>query len=273
MHNWPLFQMDVCNAFLKGDLYEEVYMGIPEGFHKQGEYKASRQWNLKLTEVLVVGGYIQSRYDYLLFTKRQGNNIVILLVYVDDLLIFGNDIGTVNELKNVLHQNFKMKDLSDLKYFLDIGVAQSNKGIVLNQRKYTLELIEDVGLGEAKPANTPLEQNQKLTLFIHKPEKAHLEASLLVVRYIKKDPSQQILLSASGKSQLVVYYDSNWTTYPMSRSSIIGFCVKLRDSLIFWKLKKQSTVPCSSTEVEYRSMAAIVAKSVWLDALKEICLE
>ncbi|KAA3468768.1 retrovirus-related Pol polyprotein from transposon TNT 1-94 [Gossypium australe] len=128
-----------------------------------GLKQAYRQWNLKLTEALMQGGYIQRKYDYSLFSKRQGGNIVILLVYVDDLLIIRSDIGMINELKKVMHQNFKMKDLGALKYFFGIEVMRSNEGIVLNQRKYALELIADEGLGEAKPATTPLEQNQKLT--------------------------------------------------------------------------------------------------------------
>ncbi|XP_052485122.1 uncharacterized mitochondrial protein AtMg00810-like [Gossypium raimondii] len=75
----------------------------------------------------------------------------------------GSDIGMINELKTVLHQNFKMNDLGALKFFLGIEVMRSSKGIVLSQRKYVLKLIVNVWLGEAKPTSTPLEQNQKLT--------------------------------------------------------------------------------------------------------------
>ncbi|KAA3462080.1 protein detoxification 35 [Gossypium australe] len=75
----------------------------------------------------------------------------------------GNDIGMIDELKDVFHKSFKMKDLGKLKYFLGIEIARSSKGIILSQRKYALELISDAGLGEAKPAGTPLEQNKKFT--------------------------------------------------------------------------------------------------------------
>lgn len=89
--------------------------------------------------------------------------MVVLLIYVDDLLITGSSVSMINELKLLLHQNFKMKDLGVLKYFLGIEVMRLNKGIILNQRKYALELIADLGLGDAKSVCTPLEQNQKLT--------------------------------------------------------------------------------------------------------------
>ncbi|XP_039035996.1 uncharacterized mitochondrial protein AtMg00810-like [Hibiscus syriacus] len=84
---------------------------------------------MKLTETLLKAGYNQSKSDYFVFTKRQ-------------------------ELKLLLNQNFQMKDLGDFKFFLGFEILRSEKGILLNQRKYALKLIEDSGLGEAKPVST-----------------------------------------------------------------------------------------------------------------------
>ncbi|XP_040948738.1 uncharacterized mitochondrial protein AtMg00810-like [Gossypium hirsutum] len=325
--------MDVYNAFLQGDLFEEVYIEIPVGFRSQGEShvcrlrkslyglkQASRQWNSKLIEALIRGGYVQSKYDYSLFTKRDGGNMVVLLIYVDDLLITGSSASMIDELKQFLHLNFKMKDLGVLKFFLGIEIMRSNKGIILNQRKYALELIADLGLGEAKSVCTPLEHNLKLTSieydesvqtkvdgddlvtdvkmyqrllgrliyltntrpditfavqhlsqFMHRPKKSHLEAAFRVVRYIRKNPGQGILLSVASKTQLIAFCDSDWASCPMSRRSVTGFCIKIRESLISWKSKKQTTVSRSSAEAEYRSMAVVVAEVVWLNGLlKEV---
>lgn len=85
--------------------------------------------------------------DYSLFTKKNEKGIVIILVYVDDLLIIGSDKGLIQEAKGILNHNFKMKDLSELRYFLGIEFARSNKGIMMNQRRYALELISECGLG------------------------------------------------------------------------------------------------------------------------------
>lgn len=168
--------MDVFNAFLQGDLVEEVYMELPKGFTRKGEHQvcrlikslyglkqASRQWNAKLTDALTNSRYIQSQLDHSLFTKRKGSTLVIILVYVDDLLITGNDYKLIQETKQILHHHFKIKDLGELKYFLGIEFCRSTQGIVMNQRKYALELISDAGLTGARPSLTPLECNVKLT--------------------------------------------------------------------------------------------------------------
>lgn len=88
---------------------------------------------------------------------------MVVLVYVNDLVITRNDEVMIQELKHNLHQNFKMKDLGNLKFFLGIEVLRSEERILLNQRKYALELINNTYLGGVKLALTPLEQNLKLT--------------------------------------------------------------------------------------------------------------
>lgn len=81
-------------------------------------------------------------------------------------------------------------------------------------------------------------------------------------------------MAAENKAQLIAYCDSDWAAYPMTRRSITGFCIKLGNSLVSWKLKKQSTVSCSSNETKYRSMASTVAEIVWLNGLlKYICFD
>lgn len=128
-----------------------------------GLKQASRQWNAKLTNALCNLGYTQSHLDYSLFTKRRDDGIVIVLVYVDDIFVTRNDANLIEETKHVLHSYFKIKDLGELKYFLGIEFLRSNKGIVMNQRKYALEMIFEVGLAAAKPVMTPLECNMKIT--------------------------------------------------------------------------------------------------------------
>ena len=176
-HGWSLHQMDVHNAFLHGDLAEEIYMSLPPGLQRQGEdhlvcrlhkslyglKQASRQWFAKFFEAMYSVGFIQSIADYSLFTRKQGMSFTVLLIYVDDILITGNDPVNIAATKQFLHKHFHIKDLGDLKYFLGIEVSASKNEIFISQRKYGLEVIEDAGLSGVAPINTPMEQGLKLS--------------------------------------------------------------------------------------------------------------
>ncbi|XP_075102891.1 uncharacterized protein LOC142177593 [Nicotiana tabacum] len=131
-----------------------------------GLKEASRQWNAKLTEALLRNQFQQSQLDHSLFIKRTSEKVIIVLVYVDDMAIIGDNLKLIVETKTILQQTFKMKDLGDMKYFLGIEFTRSKKGVLMHQRKYVLELISEVGLSAAKPAITPLDTNIKLTIVL-----------------------------------------------------------------------------------------------------------
>ena len=150
--------MDVNNAFLHGDLVEDVYMCLPLGFHNKEENlvcklnksvyglkQASRHWFEKFSTTILQMGFVQSKSDYSLFTHMQGFSFIVLLVYVDDILLTGNNPACVDSLKKLLDDRFGLKDLGSLRYFLGLEVARTNEGISLNQRKYSLEILKDIG--------------------------------------------------------------------------------------------------------------------------------
>lgn len=135
-NNWYLEQLDVSTAFLHGDLHEEVFMELPQGLQVSnssvvckldkslyGLKQASRQWNAKLTESLISCGYSQSRSDYSLFTKKSPSGFTAILVYVDDLVMTGDDISEINQVKQYLDNRFSIKDLGKQKFFLGFEVA------------------------------------------------------------------------------------------------------------------------------------------------------
>ncbi|KAF2321692.1 hypothetical protein GH714_001519 [Hevea brasiliensis] len=146
-----------------------------------------------------------------------------ILVYVDDLIISGSDETAVQRFKDYLNRCFHMKDLGKLKYFLRIEVARNPDGIFLCQHKYALDIISEVGLLAARPANTPLEQNHKLALATGdnindpSPKKEHWDATLRVVHYLKRNLGQGILLRANCDLKLYAYCDSDWAASPLTR--------------------------------------------------------
>ncbi|GJY41082.1 ribonuclease H-like domain-containing protein, partial [Tanacetum coccineum] len=168
---WLVFQLDVNNAFLYGDLAETVYTKPLEGYFPSG-YKvfrlkkslyslkqAPRQWNAKLTSTVIENGFSHSKVDYSLYTKSNMDVFLALLVYVDDIIIIGNNVYEIDKFKVFLMSKFMIKDLRNLKYFLDIEVIDTDNGICLNQRKYVLDLLINYGMPACKPAKAPLMSN------------------------------------------------------------------------------------------------------------------
>ena len=83
---------------------------------------------------------------------------------MDDIVITGSDQDAIQKLKQHLFSHFQTKDLGKLKYFLSIKVAQSNSGVVISQRKYTLDILADTSMLDCKPVDTPMDLNVKLVL-------------------------------------------------------------------------------------------------------------
>nr|XP_033508801.1 uncharacterized mitochondrial protein AtMg00810-like [Nicotiana tomentosiformis] len=191
-------------------------------------------------------------------SQKKGDDFVAVLIYVNDLLITGNNEELINETKVVLHQKFEMKDLGDLKYFLGIEVVRSKEGILLNQRKYYLQLISDLGLSGTKPVSTPIDLNQKFTSAEFDRHTGTTNDEILT--YSKLSVSS----CKSPKYFIGILLLKNWASCPNTRRSVIGYLIKFGNSLISWKSKKQHTVSRSSVEAEYRSLVVVTAKVVLL---------
>ncbi|TQE05183.1 hypothetical protein C1H46_009162 [Malus baccata] len=110
-------------------------------------------------------GYIQSHSDHTLFLKRKNCKLTALIIYVDYMIVTGDDQKEIQRLQKYLATEFEMKELGELKYFLGIEVARSKHGIFLSQRKYVLDLLAETGMLDCKPVDTLIEQNHRLGLF------------------------------------------------------------------------------------------------------------
>ncbi|XP_073017753.1 uncharacterized protein [Primulina eburnea] len=256
VHGWHLMQLDVNNAFLHGDLSEEVYMYLPLGYQVKGESLPSH----------VVCKLHKSLYSLKQASRQWYTKFSSTLLRI---VIATNDEAEARALKILFNDQFKLEDLSDLKYFLGIEVARLKRGIYICQRHYALQLLTDTGLLGCKPRTTPMDVNLKLT---------HDDGELLpdsflyrklvvysVLKYIKGTAGQGLFNSSSSNLKLSLFIDSDWAACSDTRrSNFSGFCVLLGDSIISWKSKKQHTVSKSSAEAEYRSMANGTCEVVWM---------
>ncbi|KAL0355577.1 UNVERIFIED_CONTAM: putative mitochondrial protein [Sesamum radiatum] len=137
-YGWPVHQLDVNNAFLHGHLDEELYMTPPEG------YCVRRGLVCKL--------------------ERLPTGIIALLVYVDDILVTAPTLEAIKFVKDYLHSLFTIKDLGDARYFLGFEIARNSTGVYVAQTKYILDIIQDIGMTNAKPVSTPLPLGLKLNM-------------------------------------------------------------------------------------------------------------
>ena len=178
-YGWNLQQFDVKNAFLHGNLEEEIYMEVPPGFNFEkdkvcklrkalyGLKQSPRAWFGRFTTVMKDMGYKQSQGDHTLFTKHSAlGGVTALIVYVDDIIVTGNHQAEMDSLKVCLLKEFEVKELGRLKYFLGLEVAHSRHGIFISQQKYVLDLLSETGKLGCKPVETPIEQNHRLSEFV-----------------------------------------------------------------------------------------------------------
>ena len=197
-------------------------------------------------------GFVQSKLNYSLFTHSQGASFTVLLVYVDDILLIGNNPTCVTALKKLLNDKFGFKDLGSLRYFLGLEVARIDAGIILNQRKYALEILKDTGFMGCKPVKFPMEQNlrlskyegkllaeprlyrrlmgrllyltltrldityvvHRLSQFVSQPREPHLLAAHWVLQFIKGSSGKGIFFPSNTKLHIKSFCDVDWVGCP-----------------------------------------------------------
>ena len=156
--DYEIWQMDVKTAFLNGNLTEDVYMMQPEGFvdpnnagkicklHKSiyGLKQASQSWNIRFDEVVKGFGFIKNEEEACVYKKESGSSVAFLILYVDDILMIGNDIPMLESIKTSLKNSFSMKDLREAAYILGIKIYRdrSRRLIGLSQDTYIDKVLK-----------------------------------------------------------------------------------------------------------------------------------
>ncbi|GJX23554.1 retrovirus-related pol polyprotein from transposon TNT 1-94 [Tanacetum coccineum] len=314
--DFKLFQMDVKSAFLNGFINEEVYVAQPLGFidfakpdHvyrlKKALYglkQAPKAWYDRLKAFLIKHDYTMGMVDNTLFTKKKDSNLIIVQIYVDDI-IFGSTCQELcDDFAKIMHDEFEMSMMGELKNFLGLQIKQLEDGIFFNQSKYIKEMLKKFGLEDSKPMKTPMSTETKLmkdeegesvdntkykgmigsllyltasrpnimfsvclcARFQEDPKTYHLEAVKHIFRYIKGTTHLGLWYPKGSDIETIVYADSDHAGDYVDRKSTSGFCTFMGCCLTSWFLKKQPALAISTTEAEYVSVEKTCQQALWM---------
>ena len=172
--------MDVKTAFLNEELDEEIYMDQPAGFEVQGHERkvcclkrsinglkqSSRQWYLRFHDSITSFGFEMIEEDHCVYPKRSKRSILILSLYVDDILLPGNDMDSIVTTKKWLSFTFEMKDMGGANIVLGVKITRdhSKKLLSLFQGTYIQKILERFHMHNSKPIDTPMEKGCTLSL-------------------------------------------------------------------------------------------------------------
>ncbi|GJU02597.1 retrovirus-related pol polyprotein from transposon TNT 1-94 [Tanacetum coccineum] len=314
--NMTIFQMDVKTAFLNGELKEEVYVSQPEGFVDQdnpshvyklkkalyGLKQAPRVWYDMLSGFLISQHFSKGAVDPTLFTRKAGNDLLLIQIYVDDIIFASTNTALCNEFANLMTTKFKMSMMGKMSFFLGLQISQSPRGIFLNQSKYASKIIKKYGLLTSDSVDTPMIEKNKLdkdlqgtpvdaTLYrgmigslmyltssrpdlIYvvclyaryqaKPTEKHLNAVKRIFRYLKGTINMGLWYSKDTGMSLTAYSDADHAGCQDTRRSTSGSAQFLGDKLVSWSSKKQKSTAISSTEAGYIALSRCCAQILWM---------
>ncbi|GJV71259.1 retrotransposon protein, putative, ty1-copia subclass [Tanacetum coccineum] len=275
-YDYEIWQMDVKTAFLNGHLNEDIYMVQPEGFmylkHPNkvcklqrsiyGLKQASRSWNKSFDEEIKKIGFTQNPDEPCVYLKASGSNVAFLILYVDDILLMGNNVTMPQEVKSWLYKCFSMKDLGEAAYILGIKIIRdrSKRLISLSQSAYLEKILKKFWMENSKKGYTSM---------IEKPDYRKSQGA--------KTPSEvkcmQRVPYASAIGSIIRFQQNpgeiHWTVV----KAILKYLRNTKDMVLVYGAKpeaelkksaKQSTTAMSSIEAEYIAAAEASMEAVWM---------
>jgi hypothetical protein len=313
---FKVYQMDVKSAFLNGDLSEEVYMEQPEGFKlsdkpnlvcklKKALYglkQAPQAWYHRLDTYLKDKGFMRGKTDNNLYIKTENNDLLIILVYVDDIIFGCNKDSLVQWFASAMESEFEMSMIGELPFFLGLQITQRPEGMFISQEKYLREMLKRFQMEDSKPVGTPMVTGCKLSkdddspdvdqssyrsmigslLYITTsrpdimhtvgmvgryqaaPKQSHLQAVKRIFKYLKGTMTYGMWYPRNQNFQLTAYLDADWANCVDGRKCTSGRAFFLGDSLVAWLSKKKGSISLSTTEAEYIVVATCCTQILWM---------
>ncbi|CAB4006890.1 Hypothetical predicted protein [Paramuricea clavata] len=252
---WEKAMKEEISSLKENDTYE--LSTLPEG----------RNWNILLHEHLANDGFVRNHADHCVYKKQVDDKIVIVIVWVDDLIIASDSMQLMEEFKESMKIQFKMKDLGRITFFLGMDFKQSKGEIKMNQKRFILKILERFGMIDCKPRLTPSEQRlefncgelsnarqyremigsliyamtctrpdlswivSRLSQTLSNPRTGDLIAAKHVLRYLKRTVDYELCFKKSDADlQLTACYsDSDWASCLEDRRSTTGYCCTLTE--------------------------------------------
>ncbi|KAJ8764765.1 hypothetical protein K2173_009165 [Erythroxylum novogranatense] len=260
---------------------------------------------MRIDDHLLRFGFTKSLSETTLYVKVTDSDILVVSLYVDDLLVTGNNARLVEEFKQEMKQDFEMTDLGLMTYFLGMEVKQRQSEVFICQKKYAKEILKKFQMENCKAVNTPMNQKEKLSKedgsdkvdegyyrsligclmyltatrpdilfpvsllsrFMHCSSEVHLQTAKRVLRYIKGTVNCGVKFTKCQKFELCGFSDSDWAGSMDDLKSTSGYCFSLGSGVFSWCSKKQETVAQSTAEAEFIAATAAVNQALWLKKL------
>ncbi|KAJ9542161.1 hypothetical protein OSB04_028667 [Centaurea solstitialis] len=314
--NFTVYQMDVKITFLNGELKEEVYVSQPEGFVDRtkpnhvyildkalyGLKQAPRAWYDHLSNALLDNGFYKGKIDPTLFIKTEGDDILLVQIYVDDIIFGSTNSDMCTWFSDLMTTRFEMSMLRELSFFLGLQVLQKPDGILINLSKYIGDLLKRFHMDTSSVAKTPMASGtligadpkgkpvdqktyraiigsllyltaSKLDImfatcfcarFQANPKESHMMAVKRILRYLKGTPNRGLWYPKESGFELVAFSDADHGGCQLDRKSTSGHVQFLGDKLVSWGSKKQHCVSTSTAEAEYVAAASYCSQVLWM---------
>nr|GEU78446.1 hypothetical protein [Tanacetum cinerariifolium] len=288
-YDYEIWQIDVKLAFLNGHLSEDIYMVQPEGFldlkHPNkvcklqrsiyGLKQVSRSWNKRFDVEIKKISFTQNPDDPCVYLKASGSNVAFPILYVDDILLMGNNVTLLQEVKSYLCKCFSMKDLGEAAYILGIKIIRDRSKwlIALSQSAYLEKILKRCWMENSKKG---------YTLMIEKPDYRKSQGAKsktpTEVQHMQKVPYASAIGSIMNTKDMVLVYEekpeaelkvscyanASFQTDKNETKSQMRYVFILNGGAVDWKSAKQSTTFMSSIDVEYIVAAKASMEAVWM---------
>ncbi|KAK6122090.1 hypothetical protein DH2020_044166 [Rehmannia glutinosa] len=314
--NFTVYQMDVKSALLNGLLEEEVYVEQPPGFEQKtigdkvyklkkalcGLKQAPRAWYDTLSQFLADNGFTKGKIDRTLFRIHDGESILLVQIYVDDIIFGSTNKEMCEKFSNLMQHIFEMSMMGELTFFLGLQVKHLKDGTFISQTKYTRDLMNKFGMEEKSSVKIPMNTSIKMDMdadgkavdqtryralirlllyltasrpditfavsvcarFQSAPKESHMTVDKRILRYLKGCQEVGLWYSKEGGFKLVGYSDSNYAGCRVDKKNTSGTCQMIGNRLVSWFNKKQNSIATSTAEAKYIVEGSYCAQVLWM---------